>query len=377
MKFAPRSIAAATLLMAAATAAQAQSSVQLYGLVDIGVGRFDDHNATASGAPGGSFFTAPWEARWKAEPGMMSNSFWGLQGREDLVNGVALEFRLEGYFLGDTGAQGRFASDSQFGRNAYLGLTSRDQGSVRMGRNTTPLFVSTQLFNPFGDSHVWSPSMRQIFNGSAGGQVRGDSAWNNSAHFISPNYDGFTLNMIVAAGEGTPAGSPTGTGKNVGISGLFFRGPFAATAVWQSVEQGNTAGDSQDSWQIGGSWDFGVARLFGQVGRIDDGGISGVKDDLWSLGASVPIGPGKVLAAYGETSYKGAGTGKRTTGSVGYQYPLSKRTDLTAAAMYESVDSGSRAINFSSSVPAGVAVLPITALGQNGGSYGVNLRHRF
>lgn len=377
MTFAPRSIAAAALLMAAATAAQAQSSVQLYGLLDIGVGRFDDHNATASGALGGSFFTAPWEARWKAEPGMMSNSFWGLQGQDALGNGVSLEFKLEAYFLGDSGAQGRFASDSQFGRNAYLGLTSKDQGSVRMGRNTTPLFFATQLFNPFGDSYVWSPSMRQIFNGSAGGQLRGDSAWNNSAHFISPTYDGFTLNMIVAAGEGAGVASPIGTGKNYSISGLYFRGPFAATAVWQSVEQGNTAGDAQDTWQIGGSWDLGVAKLYGQFGQIDDGSISGIKNDLWSLGASMPIGPGQLLAAYGETRFKSAGTGKRTTGSLGYQYALSKRTDMTAAAMVESVDDGSRAINFSSSVPAGEAASPITALGQSGTSVGVNIRHRF
>ena len=368
---------AAAALMAVAATAQAQSSVQLYGLVDIGAGRFDDHNATANGALTGSFFTAPWEPRWKVEPGMMSNSFWGLRGQEPLLNGVSIEFKLEAYFLGDSGAQGRFASDSQFGRNAYLGLTSQDQGSVRMGRNITPLFVSTQLFNPFGDSYVWSPSIRQAFNGSAGGQVRGDSSWNNSANFISPNYDGFTLSMMVAAGEGATLGSPSGTGNNYGIGGLYLRGPFAATAVWQSVESANTAGDSQDSWQIGGSWDFGSAKLFGQFGQIDDGSISGVKDDLWSLGASVPIGPGKLLAAYGETRYKSAGTGKRSTGSLGYNHALSKRTDLTAAAMYESVDGGSRAINSASLLPGSVVSLPITSLGQSGTSYGVNLRHRF
>jgi len=183
MKFALRSITAAALLAATAATAQAQSSVQLYGLVDIGVGDFEDNNNRSYGY----FFREEWAALSRAEPGMMTTSFWGLQGKEDLGNGVAAEFKLEAFFRGDTGEQGRFQFDTTFGRNAYIGLTSKDLGSVRMGRNTTPLFVSTLLFNPFGDSFVWSPSIRQIFNGSTGGQLRGDSGWNNSVNFISPN----------------------------------------------------------------------------------------------------------------------------------------------------------------------------------------------
>jgi predicted porin len=373
MKFALRSIAAAALLAATAATAQAQSSVQLYGLVDIGVGEFEDNNNRSDG----SFFREEWASRWKAEPGMMTTSFWGLQGKEDLGNGVAAEFKLEAFFRGDGGEQGRFQFDTTFGRSAYVGLTSKDLGSVRMGRNTTPLFISTLIFNPFGDSFVWSPSIRQYFNGSAGGQLRGDSGWNNSVNFLSPNYGGFSINALVSAGEGAAVGATTGTGKNFSISGLYFGGPFAATAVWQSVEQTNMGGDTQDSWQIGGSWDLGVAKLFGQFGQIDDSDVSGVKDDLWAIGASVPLAGGKILGAYGETKFKSAGTGKRTTGTLGYNYALSKRTDITAAAMYESVDDNSRVINFASFVPPNVASVPISSLGQSGTSYGINIRHRF
>lgn len=371
MKHFLRPLALAAVTLAAAGAAQAQSSVQLYGLVDIGVGEFEA-NPVENGS-GGSFFTQPWTKKVKVEPGSMSTSYWGLSGKEDLGGGVAAEFKLEAFFVGDTGAQGRFANDTFFARSSYVGLTSKELGSVRMGRNTPPMFISTLLFNPFGDSFVWSPSIRQWYNGSAGSQLRGDSGWSNSLNYISPSLGGVTINAAVAAGEGFS--TATGTGKNVGIHALYFGGPFAATIAYQSVEQGNTGGDTQDSWQIGASYDAGFAKFFAQLGQIDDEDISGVKDDLWSVSASVPLFNGKILASYGETKYKAAGTGKRWSGTVGYNYPLSKRTDITAAVMSEEVEAGSVAIDFAGFKPVAGAIGP--ALGNDGVSYGINIRHRF
>jgi len=365
----PLALAAATL---AAAGAQAQSSVSLYGLVDVGVGQFEA-NQVENGS-GGSFYTLPWTKKVKVEPGMMSTSYWGLSGKEDLGGGVAAEFKLEAFFLGDTGAQGRFGGDTNFARSAYVGLTSKELGTVRMGRNTPPLFISTLIFNPFGDSFVWSPSIRQWYNGSAGSQLRGDSGWNNSVNYISPSLGGLTINGIVSAGEGWST-TTTGTGKNYGLTALYFGGPFAATLSWQSVEQGNTGGDTQDSWQFGGSYNAGFAKFFAQFGQIDDSDISGVKDDLWSVSASVPLAGGAILASYAETKFKGTGTGKRTTGTVGYNYPMSKRTDITFAAMTEEVDAGSVAIDFAGFKPVGGAIGP--ALGNDGVSYGINIRHKF
>lgn len=372
MKHFLRPLAFATALFAAAGAAQAQSSVQLYGLVDIGVGEFDG-NAVENGS-GGSFFTQPWTKRVKVEPGSMTTSYWGVAGKEALGGGVSAEFKLEAFFLGDNGAQGRFTGDTFFARSAYVGLTSDELGSVRMGRNTPPMFISTLLFNPFGDSFVWSPSIRQWYNGSSGGQLRGDSGWNNSLNYVSPSLGGLTINAMVAAGEGFSS-TTTGTGKSVGVHGLYFRGPFAATLAWQSVEQGNTAGEKQDSWQLGASFDAGFAKFFAQLGQIDDKDISGVKDDLWAVSASVPLFNGSVLASYGETKYKAAGSGKRWTGTLGYNVALSKRTDITAAVMSEEVDAGSVAIDFAGFKPVGAAIGP--AVGNDGVSYGVNIRHRF
>ncbi|RZU01240.1 porin [Rivibacter subsaxonicus] len=369
MNLALRSIAAAALLAAAATAANAQSSVKLYGLVDIGAGQFEDNNNDS----GGSYFNRAWAQRWKVEPGMMTTSFWGMEGKEDLGNGVAAEFKLEAFFLGDTGAQGRFQFDTLFARSAYIGLTSKDLGTVRMGRNTTPLFISTLIFNPFGDSFVWSPSIRQYFNGSAGGQLRGDSGWNNSVNYLSPNYGGLSINALISAGEGAPVGATTGTGKNYSVSALWFGGPFAATAAWQSVEQTNAGTNAQDSWQLGGSWDLTFVKLFGQYGEVDDGDISGVKARIWAASASVPLGAGKILGSYGESSFSGTGSGKRITASLGYNYALSKRTDVTAAVMGEEVQAG-RAIDFASFKPVAGSIATID---NDGVSYGINIRHRF
>ncbi|MEN9544159.1 MAG: hypothetical protein RLZZ598_992 [Pseudomonadota bacterium] len=369
MHLALRSIATAVLLATAATAASAQSSVKLYGLIDIGAGQFEDNNNDSSG----SYFNRAWAQRWKVEPGMMTTSFWGMEGREELSNGVAAEFKLEAFFLGDTGAQGRFQTDAVFARSAYVGLSSKALGSVHMGRSTTPLFISTLMFNPFGNSPVWSPSIRQYFNGSAGGQVRGDSSWNNSVNFISANYGGLSINALISVSEGAPVGATTGTGKNHSLSALWFGGPLAASATWQRVQQPNTGAQSQDTWQIGGSWDLQLAKLYGQYGEVDDGSISGVKARLWSLSASVPIGAGSLMGSYGESRFGGAGSGRRTTASFGYNYALSKRTDITAALMSEEVKAG-RAIDFASFKPVAASIATID---NNGLSYGINLRHRF
>lgn len=371
MKHALRRMAVVALLAAAGAASAQSSSVRLYGLVDIGVGRFEDNNNDA----GGSFFTRPWASRWRAEPGMMTSSYWGLAGKEPLVNGVHAEFKVEAFFRADNGAQGRFPFDTLFARDAYVGLSSQDLGSSFMGRNTTPLFISTLLFNPFGDSFSWSPSIRQYFNGSAGGQLRGDSGWNNSIKYSSADFGGLTFGAIASAGEGAPVGATTGTGKNWSLSGLYFAKSFALSAVYQSVEQTNMGGHSQDSWQLGASWDLRFAKFYGQFGQIDDSDLTGIRDDLWALGVEVPLGAGKLLGAWGETRYNGSGSGKRSTGSIGYSHALSKRTDITAAAMWEELSAGARAIDFADFKSPAAAI--VSTAGNTGTSVGISLRHRF
>ena len=149
-------------LVALAGAAHAQSSVSLYGLLDMSVGRFQAPGAAASKG---------------VDSGNMSTSYFGLKGNEDLGGGLGAVFAIESFLRGDTGASGRFNGDVFWARSAYVGLSSNSLGTVTMGRNTTSLFVNTLIFNAFGDSFGFSPSIRHTFTS---GTVTGDTGWADS-----------------------------------------------------------------------------------------------------------------------------------------------------------------------------------------------------
>lgn len=305
--------------------AHAQSNVTLYGLLDLSIGRTQ--------APGGTSDNS-------VDSGKMTTSHLGFRGTEDLGNGMSAVFALEHFLRADTGSAGRFDADVFWARNANVGL-STGFGTVLAGRITTSLFVNTLLFNPFGDSFGFSPSIRHYFTS---GTVTGDSGWGDSLRYTSPRIAGASFTAHVAAGEGNG-------GRNTGLSGQYFSGPLGLAAAWQKVEKGATVADTT-TWQLSGSYDFKVAKVFLQHGQVDND-TTGNKHNITGIGASIPVGnPGKVLMQWGQIDPK-AGA-KRTTISVGYDHHLSKRTDLYGIYMSDK----------------------LTGL-STGNSFGVGIRHRF
>lgn len=305
----PALLAVSALL--ACAGAQAQSSVQAYGLIDVSVGQFQD----AGGAKDKTVAS-----------GKMSTSYFGFKGTEDLGGGMKANFAIESFLRADSGNSGRFNGDAFWARNAYVGLSGA-MGSVTAGRNTTSLFVSTLIFNAFGDSFGFSPSIRHYFTS---GTVTGDTGWNNSISYTSPSLGGLTAQLQVAGNDGKALG------RHYGGNVLYFSGPMAGTFAFQKVKEGTTAGTT--TWQLGGSYDAGFAKFFGQYGKVAND-TTNVDYKLGEVGASVPVGAaGKLLAEYGKLSVKG-----RKTLSLGYDYAFSKRTDGYAVYMNDKapvVDAG-------------------------------------
>ncbi len=304
---------AASVIWALPGTAMAQSSVTLSGLLDISAGQ--------SKAAGSS------NKVWGVDNGQMTTSWFGASGSEDLGGGLSALFTLQSFMRADTGASGRFGADTFWARNAFVGLASSSLGKVTIGRNTTPFFVTTLSFNPFGDSFGYSPSIRHYFTS---GTLTGDSGWSDSVLYTSPKLGGATLQLFMAAAE---AGS---NGRNHGVNLRWGAGAFDSAFSWQDVKKdGATAVADTKSWQGAASYDFGVARLFGQFGNVANK-TSGNEYDIVGLGASVPVGNGKILALWGQIKPE---TGaKRKTFSAGYDYFLSKRTDLYAVAMSDKID---------------------------------------
>jgi predicted porin len=337
--------------LGATLAAPAMAQVTVNGLVDNFAGRMQNSGDKSKNVLGS---------------GGMTTSWIGFKGSEDLGNGLKAEFLLTSFLQTDTGVQGRFPGDTLFSRDAVVGL-SGGFGGVTLGRNLAPQFLPTILFNPFGDSYTFSPLLLQMNVGSTNfpSAVAGDTGWSNSIRYSTPSFGGLTANLHYQLGE--RAGD---TGKNnIGANVLYFAGPLALTAFYHKVEVNNptdfpqnnvlpgfaAAVPEQKAWMVGGSYDLKVAKLFATYGQTKND--IDLKDKTASIGASVPVGAGKVLASYAQTKRSGAvvgGDDKRNTASLGYDYDLSKRTDLYAVYMSDKVSDLDR-----------------------GNSFGVGLRHRF
>jgi predicted porin len=314
LPFLPRPLVSALLLLAVGAAhAQSGSSVSLYGLFDVSAGSSRTAGASSS---------------MKAvDSGKMTTSYLGFRGSEDLGGGVSALFKLEHFLRNDTGEAARFTGDGFWSRNAYVGLSSAQWGTLTLGRNTTPLFVATLSYNAFGDSFGYSPSIRHYFTS---GTTTGDSGWSDSFVYSSPRFGGVSVGLAGALGEGS-------NGRNWGANVSYAGGPVGASLVYQEVKKdGTTAVNDSRTWQLGASYDAGVAKVFGQIGKVDN--LTTTRDyRIVGLGARVPVTQsGALLAQWGRvTPDTGA---KRNTLSLGYDHNLSKRTDVYLVGMRDKVE---------------------------------------
>jgi predicted porin len=103
---------------------------------------------------------------------------------------------------------------------------------------------------------------------------------------------------------------------------------------------------------LGASYDFTMVKAYATYGKAKSNTLVPQAKTL-SLGASIPLGAGKVLVGTARTRVTPGDSTRRTT-TVGYDYDLSKRTDVYAMLMRDAVTS------FNS-----------------GTSWGVGVRHRF
>jgi predicted porin len=347
----------ATAVSAAFTApAIAQSSVNVEGLVDAYVGSMRMAGDAASQKRLGS--------------NGMSTSYFGFKGSEDLGNGLKANFAVTGFFRPDTGESGRFGgNETLFSRDANVGV-SGGFGSVTIGRALAPNLLPAILFNPFGDSFSFAPLILHLnvplFNGSGwSSSLAGDTGWSNQIKYTTPNFGGLTANLHYQFGE---AAGDTGK-NNVAANVLYFKGPLSLTALYQNVDVNNPtdtpagtvktvsglAASNQKLWLLGAGYDFKVVKLFATYNKTSHN--VAFEDKTFTAGVSVPVGAnGKVLAAYAHTDRDVAALPERTrkTATVGYDYNLSKRTDVYAIYMNDK----------------------ITSL-TSGNSVGVGVRHRF
>jgi len=299
------------------------SSVQLYGTVDLGVGRI------ASQPPGPP--NAPITRATTMQSGGVTTTYFGMRGSESLGGSLRAQFQLESFLRADTGASGRFnppgpPQDPMFSRAAWVGLAG-DFGDVKLGRSANPAWLSMIFSSAMGSNSIFSPSFRQQYNGSTRGYMGLDSSLPNSLSYTTPRLGGVTGTVAVQAGEGR--------GKSNYSANVVYRGgPIMLTAGMANASHvpppDEAAVQDQNWFVLGASYDFKVVKVFAQY-TDHENELTGTQTKTPHLGLTVPIGNGELQAAWARGKATSArGESERTTTSMGYIHNLSKRTNLYA-----------------------------------------------
>ena len=315
-----KSLLALAVLGAFAGVASAQSSVTLYGTLDVN----------------GRYVKADGRQRSLTEgTDGINSSQLGFKGTEDLGGGLKAGFVLLAGVNPDSGT----SNTKFFNRRSTVSLFG-NFGEVRLGRDYTPTFWNMTLFDAFGTNGIGSSlDVRQLYNGT-----RQD---NTIGYFLPSTLGGLYGQAMVGAAEQGTSGDRAA--RYVGARLGFAAGPFDiaaaasqerfATGVTGSGSIGDTgtnpapvtgaiAGNSQKTYNLGGSFDFGVVKLLGYVNRDT---INNLRENMGSISLVAPIGQGELHAGYDRSKMTGrpaplADSATVDQFKVGYVYNLSKRT---------------------------------------------------
>lgn len=314
--FVKKNLIAVAALATLAVSAQAQSSVTLYGNLDAAL-------AYSKVKQGGSS-----ESVNSVESSILTESFFGLKGQEDLGGGLKAVFKLESFIDADTGSTG---TSNFWGKNAYVGLAG-DFGTVALGNQESLFKLQGNAFNPFGASSLLSTT-NVLFTGLTG---LGGS-WQNTVGYTSANLSGLTLSAQHSAKEGAKATATNYNGNATAVAANYVAGPLAASLVYGDVRSTTASATDtrQRAYLLGASYDFGVVKAFAQYGqdKVEVKNEAGSdKAKFYQLGAVVPVSQaGSVHASFGQTKVEGFKTHQF---SLAYNHALSKRTGVYAGVTY-------------------------------------------
>ena len=351
-------------LGAFAGAAHAQSSVTLYGIVDAGI--LINNNV---------------KGLHEYALSQATSSRFGLKGTEDLGGGLSAIFDLENGYTTGTGALGQ--GGLEFGRKAFVGLSSKQFGTVTAGRQYS---VSNDYTANFASGADWAAS--GLGYGTRASDVDNVDTSNriqNSLKYESPNYNGLQVGALYSLGGVAgnfsqnsiwDASVAYANGPiSLGVGYTFVKDPYysffgnqgnsssptttasstATDNMNNKIFGGYASAGSQQIIVAGGSYAIGPATVgllysntqFQNLGSVTAvGAISAPKYDggtatfnSGEINVKYQVNPALLLAAaYIYTHNSGAdnlGSAKYNQFNLGAIYSVSKRTSFYAIGFFE------------------------------------------
>ncbi len=393
-----KSLFALAAVTAFAGAAQAQSSVTVYGILDVGYSAFNSRasvNGQGTSAQLSSFNAT----------GSQSTSRLGFRGREDLGGGTAAFFTLEvGVSATGALAEGNAAPTggllgAGFGttRLGFVGLSQKGVGQFAIGTQNTPVHNAVGRTDPGQTNNI---AGNVIYTATAGsGTTETTNAYTvrlpNALTLQTERFSGFQANVIYNANNTN--GGNSSKNDNIAMGGglNFTMKQFVVDAAWQQLKNTsqnaggavtpvaydplsttNIFGTSVTQTQMyaGAMYDFGIVKAYAQF--IDSKGVANANSNQYIQRTAQQIGVRGNFSPKIE-GWASVGNGRLTAGPnqvlntttqasqnfTGYQlganYILSKRTNLYGIYGNTQVSSSS-----------------ITA-SEARNAYGVGVRHTF
>ena len=288
-----------------------------------------------------------------SEAGVTSRSIFGatnefsnvtFRGEADTSVGLKAEAFM------DLGLYDR-AGGAQMTRELYAGLKSAEMGSLRLGRQLTPLFLAAAT-NEVNGAPAAAGGLEGVLTIVLNQSAR-DARRDNTIQYVSPTFSGITINaqsteknklvsFTPATGGGAVTRVETAVGAGYGYGIKFATGAFAAQ--YQAEETVNEAilnyiasrtvasvapsatTDTTSRSVLALSYDFGIARAHYMYGAAKHTAMSNKGD---YFGISVPMGAITLSAAYNATTSKAGTTTSKADGMQGKaNYALSKQTNV-------------------------------------------------
>lgn len=290
-------------LATAAFAAVAQSSVTISGTLQV---------AAAKGNGGTTPIDGLTSDRWALND---QSSVIDIAGKEDLGGGLYAGFHLRSFIGVDTGS-----ASAPFWASRSVVKLGGSFGEFYAGRSLTP----ASFMVLFADPWYWDGSAAQVgwqiqlANYTSTAYLRTD----NTVGYVSPTVGGFSLNLAASAGEGAK-------GRDVGGALNYKQGPIWVGLGYDKGRGFDGTGPDDNVVVLAGAYDFGVVRPMLSYAKSK---VAGVSYSAYSVAATAPVGgSGLIKAAYsGLSDWNMATTTEESLRkiSLGYQYNLSKRTNV-------------------------------------------------
>ncbi len=385
-----KTLAAVAVLGAFAGSAFA-ADVTLYGRIDGGF-QYNDNQVKVDGVKEVD------DSSFKMGSGQSTGSRFGIKGTEEISEGFKVGFVLEHGFTFDDGGYGD--DDRMFNREATLQLISDNYGTLALGRSGSiksdagTFGFYAGAVNPFGTGWSNLPGV--------GGDIfaAADSRYDNTITYKSPTFAGTTVYAQYSMGGNDDDEMTHRANRYAALGVNFVAGNLNLAAVVDWTDEAFKAQpgyvevqeldyedrDDEYTFNVGGSYDFGVAKAYlaGQYftgandvgtvvetldgasplgsywketkydGKTDEGATAATSiwtttDMTWAayaddfkgygvaLGADVPAFGGNFLVSLAYTDAEEQNWNVDATvysAGLAYTYPLSKRTNLYALGVY-------------------------------------------